>query len=174
MRTLPPAYPRRFSCGCLVSILFWTTGLSAARADKAVGPHPTPPSEADYSVESIIASGQRGGMLIPVGTNFRPADNRAMGEAMELWNAHQWEPAVQKLTAIYQNHPDSPWAVEARLHVGCYCRFNALYDEAEEHFIAVLEQCADNDAIKKKVLLHLPDVYYKTGRVRAARNSWPR
>lgn len=145
------------------------TSALVAQSGSGIGANPLAPSRAGFSVQSIIESGQRGGMLVPVGSNFSAAYNREMGAAMELWNAHQWAPASEQLTAIYQNHPDSPWAVEARMHVACYCRFNALYDQAEEHFLAILEQCADNEAIRKKVLMHLPDIYYRTGRLRAAK-----
>lgn len=74
----------------------------AAPAARNMGANPLPPSQAGYSVPSIVASGQRGGMLVPVGERFSAADNKNMGAAMELWNAHQWEAAVARLTAFYQ------------------------------------------------------------------------
>ncbi len=140
-----------------------------AEEQRIITANPVPPSNAGYSVESIIESGQRGGMLIPVGANFTSEFNREMGDAMELWNAHRWEDGTEKFSNIYKNHPESPWAVEAEMHVACYCRFNGLYDEAEEHFLSILEKCRDNNDIKKKVLTHLPDVYYRSGRIHDAK-----
>ncbi len=50
-----------------------------------IGPKVAPPSERDYSVEAIRESGERGGMLLTMGTNSTATDNRRIGEAMELW-----------------------------------------------------------------------------------------
>jgi len=135
-----------------------------------IGCRPVPPSEADYAAATVVASGQRGGDLVPVGTNLTYAFNREMGEAMEAWNAHRWSEAAGKLRRIYEQHPDSPWAAEAELHVACYCKFNGLYDEAEERFLSILTEYSQNVGIQKKVLHYLPHLYAATGRLRAAQD----
>ncbi len=155
-----------------LSLILVMTGFGAADAGAKheTGCFPTPPSRADYSTESIIASGQRGGDLVPTASNFTYQHNREMGEAMELWNAHHWEEGVARLRRIYERHPESPWAAEAELHVACYCKFNAQYDEAEERFLSVFKRHPGNKHIQRKVLYYLPHLYAATGRSRAAQD----
>jgi hypothetical protein len=136
-----------------------------------VGCFSTPPSKAGFSKESVIASGQRGGDLVPTDANFMDEYNREMGEAMEVWNAHRWEEAVELFRKIYTRHPDSPWAAEAELHVACYCKYNALYDEAETRFLSVMKKYSADKRIPRKALYYLPHLYAVTGRPRAARDA---
>ena len=98
-------------------------GLSLP-AFSQVGMHVPRPSTRGHTVEAIRESGERGGLLLTVGTNFTAAYNQQMGEAMELWNAHRWDEAVRAFRNIRQNHSQSPWAVEAELHEACYAKFN--------------------------------------------------
>lgn len=133
-----------------------------------VGMRVPPPSSRGYSVDAIRESGERGGMLIPTSTNFTAAHNRAMGEAMELWNAHRWVEAVQALRGIWQEQPASPWAAEAELHEACYLNYNARYDEAEERFVAVLKKHGNSVEMRRRVLHYLPDLYARSGRLQAA------
>ena len=165
------------SCFLPRAILFRLSALSLAVAcvtwvticpAREIGKLPTPPSEAGYATESVIASGQRGGSLLPNGTNFTHGFNREMGEAMEMWNAHRWEEAVERFKTIYTEHPDSPWAAEAELHIACYLRFNCQYEEAEDRFISVLTKYYENEGIRKRVLHYLPHVYALRGRIDVA------
>ncbi|HPF99800.1 MAG TPA: RHS repeat-associated core domain-containing protein [Kiritimatiellia bacterium] len=91
-----------------------------------------------------------------------------MGEAMELWNAHRWEEAMGRFQRIVAETPTSPWAAEAEMHMACYLKYNARYDEAEEKFLSILEKYPGDMRIRKKVLRYLPDVYARTGRFRTA------
>jgi len=148
-----------------------TCSASAFASDQpGKGTWAKPPSQANYSAESVIASGQRGGDLEPVGTNFSHAYNRSMGEAMETWNAHRWSEAVALFRNIHTEQPDSPWAAEAELHAACYLKYNAAYDEAEDRFLAVLTKYPGNQTIRKKVLHYLPHLYALTGRWGAAQD----
>ena len=113
----------------------------------------------------------RGGDLVAVGADFSPDYNRSMGQAMEVWNAHRWRDAVDLFTAIYTEQPASPWAGEAELHVACYLKYNARYDEAEDRFLSVLTKYPDQSGIRKKVLHYLPHLYALTGRTRAAQDA---
>jgi tetratricopeptide (TPR) repeat protein len=122
-------------------------------------------------VDSIRESGERGGLLLAIGTNFSPALNKEMGDAMELWNAHRYPEARQAFQAIRQNHPDSPWAAEAELHEACFAKFNNLLDEAETHFLNLLKKYPQEPQIRRKVLHYLPDVYSLSGRYAAAMDS---
>lgn len=152
---------------CMLAVLWgWTT----TRADQTrlLGARTRTPTQANFTTESIVESGERGGMLDPVGTNFAVAHNRAMGKAMETWNAHQWSEGVEMLRRIYEEQPDSPWAGEAELHHACFLKYNGQFDEAEEHFLSVLSKYPDNAAMRRKVLHYLPHLYYSTGRFTAA------
>jgi len=138
------------------------------KAGSEIGMRVIPPSQRGYTVEAIRESGERGGLLIPVGTNFTHAHNKAMGDAMELWNAHRWGEAVSAFRRIWEQHPDSPWAAEAELHEACYHNFNGRFDEAEERFISVLRKYPDSLEIRKKVLYYLPYLYAQTERLQTA------
>jgi len=144
--------------------------LVAASADTASRRtvHVQPPSRLGYTRESVIASGQRGGDLIATAQSPSGREDRDMGEAMELWNAHRWDEAVDAFRRIIADTPTSPWAAEAEMHIACYLKYNARYDEAETAFLAILDKYRDNEAIRRKVLRYLPDVYARTGRFRTA------
>jgi len=158
-------------------ILFKATVLTAAFyfgmtavAEKPLGPRTPLASEAGFTTASITSSVERAGDLVPSGTNFTLEANRAMGLAMEAWNAHRWVEGVAGMKAIYENVPDSPWAAEAELHVAYFHKYNAEYDEAEARFLAVLNK-HDVPRIQKKALLYLPHLYALTGRIRAAQDT---
>ena len=142
--------------------------LVSAKANPPVGTRVAPPSERGYRVEAIRESGERGGLLLTVGTNFTAGYNREMGDAMELWNAHHWQEARAAFHSIWTSHPESPWAAEAQLHEACFCKYNALYDEAEAQFVALLQTYPDHLAIRSKVLHYLPHLYAQTGRLQTA------
>ncbi|MFA7368360.1 MAG: hypothetical protein WC334_01820, partial [Kiritimatiellales bacterium] len=133
-----------------------------------IGMKTVPPSERGFSTQSIIESGERGGMLIPSGTGFTEAYNREMGEAMELWNAHRWTEAYDRFEKIVQLHPDSPWAAEAELHMSGVNKYNERFDESEAQLISVLKKYPDKENLIRKVLQYLPHLYYQTGRFQAA------
>ncbi len=151
------------------ALILCITGMGAAvLAQPAIGPRVAPPSERGYSVQAIREAGERGGLLMPVGTNITAAYNREMGDAMELWNSHQWEKARLEFSRIWREHPDSPWAAEAELHEACFLKFNSQFDDAEERFVSVLQKYPDNLEIRNKVLRYLPHLYAQTGRHQTA------
>ena len=97
-------FPRSkgFPVHCAVRCLLLAALLGGQRpsaSGREIGRFPTPPSQAGYSTESVVASGQRGGALLPNGANLTEAFNREMGEAMEIWNAHRWGEAVERRAA---------------------------------------------------------------------------
>jgi RHS repeat-associated protein len=151
------------------TLILCVMGMGAAvLAEPAIGTRVAPPSERGYSVQAIRESGERGGLLVTAGTNFTAAYNQEMGDAMELWNAHQWKAAATELNRIWRQHPDSPWAAEAELHEACFLKFNSQFDEAEERFISVLKKYPNNLETRSKVLRYLPHLYAQTGRKQAA------
>ena len=78
-----------------------------------------PLSQREYAPKSIRDAGERGVMLLNVWTNFTVAHNRAMGDAIQLWNAHRWNEGVAAFRQIWQGQAESPWAAEAELHEAC-------------------------------------------------------
>lgn len=147
--------------------IFCVMGTVAVVLAEPIGMRLAPPSQRGYSIEAIRESGERGGRLLTVGTNFTTAYNREMGDAMELWNAHRWREGVQALRQIWQQQPESPWAAEAELHEACFLKYNARYDEAEDRFVSVLSKYPDSAEIRNKVLRYLPHLYAQTGRYQA-------
>jgi RHS repeat-associated protein len=147
------------------TLILCVTGMGAAvLAGPAIGTRVAPPSRRDYTPEAIREAGERGGMLLNMSTNFTAGHNRAMGDAMELWNAHRWDEGVAAFRQIWQGQPQSPWAAEAELHEACYLKYNARYDEAEERFLSVLNKYPNSLEIQNKVLRYLPHLYAQTGR----------
>jgi RHS repeat-associated protein len=122
------------------------------------------PSARGYSAQAIRESGERGGLLLGIGTNYTATYNQEMGDAMELWNSHRWDEGVAAFRQIWQGQPESPWAAEAELHEACYLKYNNRYDEAEERFVSVLNKYPNSLEIKNKVLRYLPHLYAQTGR----------
>src|SRR5207244_2082791 len=46
-------------------------------------------------------------------------DNLLFGEAIQKWNQHNYVEAIRLFRQLRDEHPDSPWAGEAELHIGC-------------------------------------------------------
>lgn len=95
------------------------------------------------TVEEIMAAGQLGGQLYPT---HEMADkikekkiNLSFGDAIQAWNKHEYKEAVQRFKKHVEEYPDSPWASEAVLHVGCDAYYNGRHTEAEEGFKWILE-----------------------------------
>jgi YD repeat-containing protein len=165
MRRTGPAKSGRnakaFRCGAewvtisMLVLLIFFVGLPAAFSE--------PP--ADIRTETVIASGLRGGALVPAHGRGTPAHNREMLDAMQSWNAHDWATGIEKFRRIWQQSPDSPWAAEAELHEACYLKFTCQYDASEERFLSVLSKHPDNPGVRKKVFYYLPHLYATTGRL---------
>ena len=115
------------------------------------------------STEEIMAAGQLGGQLYPtedidLGRSptmkamaaFTPSDtkkiernkaiNLSFGEAIQKWNKHEYAEAVMLFKKHAEQYPDSPWASEAVLHVGCDATYHGRFSEAEESFNWILEK----------------------------------
>jgi predicted Zn-dependent protease len=75
------------------------------------------------NTEEIMAAGQLGGQLYPTHEmNDRERGkktNLSFGEAIQEWNRHEYKKAIKMLRKHMEDYPDSPWASEAVLHVGC-------------------------------------------------------
>jgi len=94
--------------------------------------------------EALIAAGQLGGPLFPThelkDRNRDQAARMEFGKAMDAWNRHEYRAAVELLRKHVRNFPDSPWAAEANLHVGCDATYNGRYTEAETLFTQLITE----------------------------------
>lgn len=106
-----------------------------------------PPSEAE-----LIAAGNLGEPLTPTSPaepsvitdpgkrRLQEAQNLAFGTAIQAWNAHSYEEAVELFESYLKEFPGSPWAAECELHLGCYCQYKGRYLEAAGRFETILEE----------------------------------
>jgi TolA-binding protein len=95
----------------------------------------TPPKVAE-----LMAAGQLGGPLFPtddswleeeISTPESKSMRLAFGQAINLWNKHEYDQAADLFGEYVNNFPDSPWTSEAELHQACEARYNGRYKEAE-------------------------------------------
>ena len=97
----------------------------------------TPPSTAE-----IMAAGQLGGLLHPTremaDKKREAAVNLSFGKAIEAWNRHDYKNAAEMFRKHARKYPDSPWAAEAKLHVGCEASYNGRFTEAEDLFSGLI------------------------------------
>ncbi len=109
-------------------------GLSVAPLDLSRAP----------SHEELMAAGQLGGPLHPT----RPHDGSerddeialSFGRAIQEWNRHNYPQAARQFDAHLAQYPDSPWAAEADLHIGCDSYYRGRHGEAERRFRSVMDR----------------------------------
>jgi RHS repeat-associated protein len=108
------------------------------------------------SSRDLMAAGQLGGALYPtreVKTTGKTARiNLSFGRAIQEWNRHEYRKAVQLFKKHVKDFPDSPWASESVLHIGCDARYNGRYSEAEESFRWIIEKNKKSDHIGARML----------------------
>ncbi|HDH04974.1 MAG TPA: hypothetical protein ENH01_04575 [Nitrospirae bacterium] len=111
------------------------------------------------TTEELMAAGQLGGQLYPTGdieiedkSIQNKAINLSFGRAIQEWNRHEYKKAVKMFKKHVKDYPDSPWADEALLHVGCDARYNGRYTEAEQMFSRIIENNKDKKHFGAKML----------------------
>ena len=120
--------------------------------------------------EDVIASGQLGGPLFPTlpgntvlnskTTHSSPKQstaslleqNLAFARAMNSWNAHDYDLAVDQMSEYVAQYPDGLWTGEAILHQGCEARFNGRYNEADALFNQVISLYGKSDFVGAKLV----------------------
>jgi RHS repeat-associated protein len=109
------------------------------------------------TTDELIAAGQLGGALYPTRELKDAAREQAarwdFGRAIEEWNKHEYPKAVALLRKHLQDFPDSPWADEASLHVGCDATYNGRYTEAESVFRQLIAANQGKDQPGARMLL---------------------
>ena len=119
-----------------------------------------PPTQAE-----LIAAGNLGEPLTPT-RSAEPAviadaatrmlqekDNLAFGTAIQAWNQHRYKEAFELFEQHSTGSPDSPWAAESRLHLGCFCQYNGRMAESAEWFDGILSTVDPNSEMYHKAKL---------------------
>jgi RHS repeat-associated protein len=109
------------------------------------------------ATEELMSAGQLGGPLFPM---HELADKKReeaarwdFGRAIEEWNKHNYRNAVEMFRKHARDYPDSPWAGEAILHVGCDATYNGRYTEAETIFRQLIAANQGKEHTGAKMLL---------------------
>jgi len=90
------------------------------------------------TARELSAAGQLGGPLFATHELEDKARDEAarwaFGRAIEAWNRHEYPKAVNLFRNYLAEYPDSPWAGEAELHIGCDASYNGRASEAQAIF----------------------------------------
>jgi TolA-binding protein len=109
------------------------------------------------TTEELMAAGQLGGLLYPThelkDERRHEAARWDFGHAIEAWNRHEYPKAVALFREHVKKFPDSPWAGEAELHIGCDGTYNGRYTEAEDIFRKLIAQHQGSDHEGARMLL---------------------
>lgn len=110
------------------------------------------------TTEELMSAGQLGGQLFPSHAleNKERAEkiNLSFGEAIQLWNKHEYKGAVELFWKHMEKYSDSPWSSEASLHVGCDALYKGRYKEAEESFNKIINENKNKSGTGAKKLVN--------------------
>ena len=105
-----------------------------------------------------MAAGQLGAPLFPTHElKDKRRDEAArwgFGKAMDAWNRHEYPKAVGMFRQYLEDYPDSPWAAEAALHVGCDAAYNGRTSEAETIFSKLIAEHQGQEHPGARMLLN--------------------
>ena len=130
-------------------------------------------SHSEFSIEKLIAAGERGGPLTPTTDDFSLEDNRSFGMAIADWNAHRYDEAAEKMKSHLEKFPDSPWAAEAAMHIACYNFYKGHYGTAEESFLNLVNEHREGQ-IYRKALIRLGIICAESSRYEEAFDHFKR
>jgi TolA-binding protein len=110
------------------------------------------------STDELMAAGLLGGQLFPThelkDQRRRDVGHRDFGKAIDDWNRHEYRTAVALFRRHLELFPDSPWAAEAALHIGCDATYKGRYSEAEAIFNQLIQTHQGQDHPGAKMLLN--------------------
>ena len=125
--------------------------------------------------EELCQSGQLGSRLSPAYSadhtkishagkrRKQEADNLLFGEAMQDWNQHHYPSAVKLFRKHRSLYPESPWAGEAVLHLGCNAQFSGSWEEAKFSFEWILKNQPEGSEIYQKAKLRRAVLHLEQG-----------
>ncbi|GAA5127384.1 peptidase C39 [Luteolibacter yonseiensis] len=133
------------------------------------------PSEKDLRM-----AGQLGEELIPTRSaepsqiedlalrSKQEQDNLSFGKAIQDWNLHNYEKACELFNEHLKAFPESAWAAEAELHLGCYAQYNGRFDEAKVWFEASEGRSPKGHSMHAKSTLRLGALAMESGSLQEA------
>lgn len=102
------------------------------------------------------------GVLTPTaGTSMSQEEQEFQG-AMAVWYKHDYKNGEKALRKFAKEHPDSRWAAEAELHVGCNLVYQKKYSEAKPIFEKMVATHSDSN-IAVKAQIRLGNIAEETG-----------
>ena len=131
-----------------------------------------PPTQAE-----LIAAGNLGEKLTPTRSASpeslsNPAalkrqelDNLTFGTAIQAWNDHRYDEALRLFTEHLEAFPDSPWAAESMLHIGCHHQYVARFSESVEWFDKILATAPPTSEMYHKAKLRRSILNVDLGRL---------
>jgi tetratricopeptide (TPR) repeat protein len=134
-----------------------------------------PPTEAE-----LIAAGNLGEKLTPTRSadpekisdpaarKRQQLDNLTFGTAIQAWNDHRYDEALKLFTEHLESFPDSPWAAESMLHIGCHHQYTARFSESVEWFDKILASAPKDSEMYHKAKLRRTILNIDLGRLEDA------
>lgn len=119
-----------------------------------------PPSQTE-----LIAAGNLGEKLTPTRSadieiltdpaarKLQERDNLFFGTAIQAWNDHRYDEAIKLFAEHLQSFPDSPWAGESMLHLGCHHQYVGRFSESAEWFDKILASASKDTEMYHKATL---------------------
>jgi len=99
-------------------------------------------------------------------------DNLLFGQGIQNWNQHNYPEAIELFRQLREEHPDSPWAGEAELHVGCANQFQGSWNEAQSSFEWILGHHEKGSEIYQKAKLRRSVLHVDQGQLDEAIDSF--
>lgn len=110
----------------------------------------------------------------PVQRKTQEADNLLFGQAIQLWNKHEYADAVALFRRHRESYPDSPWAAEAEMHCGCEAQYRGRYDESAFSFDWIMEHTEPGTDMHQKALLRRGVLHMDQGQLEQAVETFRR
>ena len=94
------------------------------------------------------------GALTPTAGTAIAAEDQDFNAAMAVWFGHRYKDGEKLLREFSRKHPDSRWAAEADLHIGCNLVYQKKYEEGKKVFERLVAKHPGNEiALKAKIRL---------------------
>jgi len=102
-------------------------------------------------------------VLVSTNNTANVQEDETFSNAMSIWFKHRYKDGAKLLREFSEKNPNSRWAAEADLHVGCYLTYLNHLDEARTIFDKVIEK-HPNHIVATKAKIRLGNVAERAGR----------
>src|SRR5437867_5334059 len=99
-------------------------------------------------------------------------DNLLFGQAIQNWNQHRYPEAIRLFRQHREEYPQSPWAGETELHLGCAAQFSGSWDEAKNSFEWILGHHEKRSDIYQKAKLRRSVLHVHQGQLQQSSESF--